>query len=136
MEKKRFKLDGTPRKDFNTLGHKAHGGRPPKEIDEDTVKKLASIMCTMEEIAYVVGCSVDTLENRFSEIIKEGKAKGRTSLRRHQFLAAEKGNTAMLIWLGKQFLGQSEKQQIVQYTSEAPFEIDELDKKEALDIVS
>lgn len=82
------------------------GGRPPLEIDESLVQKLAMIMCTMEEIAAVVGCSVDTLERRFADIIKEGQSKGKTSLRRWQYQAAEKGNTSMLIWLGKQHLGQ------------------------------
>jgi len=83
--------------------------RPKKQIDQSMVEKLAMIMCTMNEIASVVGCSVDTLERRFADVIKEGQAKGKTSLRRWQYQAAEKGNTAMLIWLGKQFLGQTEK---------------------------
>ena len=83
--------------------------RPKKQIDPDVVSKLASIHCTMEEIAHVVGCSVDTLERRFADIIKQAKSKGKTSLRRYQWLAAEKGNTAMLIWLGKQLLGQTDK---------------------------
>lgn len=86
-------------------------GRPQKKIDSSVVQKLAMIMCTMNEIASVVGCSVDTLERRFADIIKEGQNKGKTSLRRWQYQAAEKGNTAMLIWLGKQHLGQSEKQE-------------------------
>lgn len=81
-------------------------GRPKLEIDEEEVIKLASIHCTMEEIGYIVGCSVDTLENRFSESIKEGRARGRASLRRMQYEAAKKGNATMLIWLGKQLLGQ------------------------------
>ena len=29
-----------------------------------------------------------------------------------QWKAAERGNTSMLIWLGKQILGQSDKQEI------------------------
>ena len=36
-------------------------GRPKFKIDYETVKKLASIMCTQEEIASFLGCSVDTL---------------------------------------------------------------------------
>lgn len=83
--------------------------RPLAEIDPKVVEKLASINCTMVEIAAVVGCSVDTLERRFADIIKEGRAKGRSSLRRLQWEAAQKGNTSMLIWLGKQLLGQTEK---------------------------
>lgn len=83
--------------------------RPKKEIDENLVKELARIFCTMEEIAAVCKCSVDTLERRFADIIKEGQKVGKTSLRRWQYQAAEKGNTVMLIWLGKQHLGQSDK---------------------------
>lgn len=82
--------------------------RPKLEIDADIVEKLASIHCTMEEIASVCSCSVDTLERRFAEIIKVGKDKGKTSLRRHQWEAAQKGNPALLIWLGKQLLGQKD----------------------------
>lgn len=92
--------------------------RPKIEIKEEDVLKLARIHCTMEEIGFVVGCSVDTLERRFADIIKQGKAQGRTSLRRHQWLAAEKGNTAMLIWLGKQLLGQVDKQLTAETTQE------------------
>lgn len=84
-------------------------GRPPLEIDADLVEKLASIHCTMKEIAAVAGCSVDTLERRFAEVIKNGQEKGKTSLRRYQWKAAEKGNVSMLIWLGKQILGQRDK---------------------------
>lgn len=63
----------------------------------------------MIEIAAVVGCSVDTLERRFADIIKDGQATGRSSLRRYQWEAAKKGNTAMLIWLGKQMLDQTDR---------------------------
>lgn len=83
--------------------------RPRLQIDEDTVEKLASIMCTMEEMAYILGCSVDTLERRFAEIINTGRANGKMSLRRWQWEACKKGNSALLIWMGKQHLGQKEK---------------------------
>lgn len=83
--------------------------RPLKEIDESLVEKLASIHCTMEEIASVCDCSVDTLERRFAELIKKAKDKGKSSLRRHQWESAQKGNVTMLIWLGKQLLGQTDK---------------------------
>jgi hypothetical protein len=82
--------------------------RPKKVIDENLVKKLAAIHCTMEEIGLIVGCSVDTLERRFADIIKLGKSEGKMSLRRKQYELAVNGNTALLIWLGKQLLGQRE----------------------------
>lgn len=86
------------------------GGRPRKEIDMDLVERLANIQCTQEEIACVVGCSVDTLvaQPGFSEIYKKGKEVGKSSLRRTQWKLAQT-NTAMAIWLGKQYLGQTDK---------------------------
>ncbi len=34
------------------------------------------------------------------------------SLRRKQWRAAEEGNTTMLVWLGKQYLGQKDKSEM------------------------
>jgi len=86
--------------------------RPLKEIDEGLVENLARIHCTHEEIAAVVGCSTDTLVRRFADLIEQGRQQGKTSLRRKQFEVAMSGDRAMLIWLGKQFLGQTERQEI------------------------
>src|SRR5512137_367607 len=86
--------------------------RPQKKIDQKLVEALAKIMCTMEEIAAVAGCSVDTLERRYADIIKKGKEQGKMSLRREQFTSALKGNTTMLIWLGKQHLGQKDVSEV------------------------
>lgn len=84
-------------------------GRPRKKIDENQVRILASMQCTQEEIASVMGCSVDTLARRFADTIKEGQLEGRASLRRYQWAGAKKGSPAMLIWLGKQMLGQKDQ---------------------------
>lgn len=86
--------------------------RPKLEIDEKLVEALARISCTYEEIASVVGCSVDTLERRFADQIEQGRQQGKTSLRRKQFEVALAGDRGMLIWLGKQVLKQTEKQEI------------------------
>ena len=82
--------------------------RPLIELDEEKIRDLASIQCTMKEIAAVMRCSVDTLERRFADIIKTGQDEGKSSLRRAQYKVAMGGNAAMLIWLGKQLLGQKE----------------------------
>ena len=80
------------------------------KIDHDLVFKLASIHCSYEEIADVAGTSVPTLKKRFSKIIDKGRAEGKKSLRRAQFEAAvEKKDVRMLIWLGKQLLGQTDQ---------------------------
>lgn len=84
-------------------------GRPKFQIDYDMVSKLASIQCTQEEIASFLGCHRDTLlrDDKFCDIYKKGMENGKMSLRRIQFKLAEK-NTAMAIWLGKQYLGQKD----------------------------
>jgi hypothetical protein len=86
--------------------------RKKMPIDPKIVEGLASIGCTMKEIAAVVGCSVDTLERRFPDLIKDGREKGKSSLRRWQWKNAEKGNTTMQIWLGKQLLGQRDFKEV------------------------
>jgi hypothetical protein len=82
--------------------------RPRLQLDEEVIIELAKIHCTMEEIASVMKCSKDTLEDRYSAIIKEAKKHGKTSLRRYMWLNAKKGNTAMQIWLSKNLLGMRE----------------------------
>lgn len=86
-------------------------GRPLKQIDEKLVERLAAIQCTMEEIAKTVGCSVDTLENRFSDTIKAAKQGGKSSLRRRMWRSAQAGSVPMQIWLSKQYLGMREPDQ-------------------------
>ena len=92
--------------------------RPKIEINWTTVNNMCAIHCTGEEIASVIGVSYDTIERRvksefnmsFAEYIKKHSASGKTSLRRKQYEVAMKGNTTMLVWLGKQYLGQTDKQ--------------------------
>lgn len=95
-------------------------GRPKIKIDKDNFEKLCSIQCTLVEIAGFFDCSEDTIERfckeeyeeTFAEVFKKKSAKGKISLRRSQFKLADSGNASMLIWLGKQYLGQAEKQEI------------------------
>lgn len=88
--------------------------RPRKEIDLDLVKKLGKILCTHEEIASILNVSHDTLtrSKEFCVVLKNAQNEGRASLRRRQYQAAMEGNPTMLVWLGKQYLGQKDKQEI------------------------
>lgn len=95
-----IKTKGRPRKKLNSLGEKI-------------IEQLASYMCTEEEIASFLGVSAETLKTKdnnetFSECIKKGRQKGKASLRMSQFRIA-KTNATMAIFLGKQFLGQSDE---------------------------
>lgn len=90
-------------------------GRPRKvlnELGKEIIKKLASFMCTEEEIAGFLGCTVECLkakwnEETFLECLKVGRESGKTSLRMSQFKLA-KSSSAMAIFLGKQYLGQKD----------------------------
>lgn len=83
-------------------------GRSAKEHDEDLILKLASILCTTEEIAEICNCCKDVLERRYMHILERGRAEGKSSIRRAQYQLAMQGNPAMLIWLGKVYLKQKE----------------------------
>ena len=86
--------------------------RPKKyKIDTEQVEKLASFGCTNIEIGSFFGCSPDLLEKSYSEYLAKGRDKGRIRLRQLQWKAAEAGSHTMLIWLGKQMLGQTDKQE-------------------------
>lgn len=91
-------------------------GRPRIEIDEDNFKKLCGLQCTLSEIASFFDCSEDTIERwckrelkmSFADALKKYSASGKISLRRWQFKMAEH-NVSMAIFLGKNWLGQTDK---------------------------
>ena len=93
--------------------------RPRIEIDQEQFEKLCSIQCTLNEIAGYFNCSVDTIERwckrelkmSFADAFKKYSVGGKISLRRWQFKMAEH-NVTMAIWLGKQYLGQKDQQEI------------------------
>lgn len=82
-------------------------GRPKKKIDYEMVERMAHIFCTQDEIAVLLDVDVKTLQRDplFGVAYKKGRQGGKMSLRRMQYKLAEK-NTAMAVWLGKQYLGQ------------------------------
>lgn len=90
--------------------------RPLKEIDAKQFEKLCGLQCTKLEICGWFDITDKTLENwckrtygkGFSETFEEKRAAGKISLRRAQYELALKGNATMLIWLGRNYLGQSE----------------------------
>lgn len=105
--------------------------RPRKTWDEKdvrTFKSLCQIMCTKREICSVMGLDAKTLDRLIDEtfgadVPHEGErltfadaftafsASGRVSLRRKQYEMAMDGDRSMLVWLGKNYLGQSEPRQ-------------------------
>lgn len=84
-------------------------GRPLKPIDPHQVELLATVGCTVDEIGAMLGVSDVTLRKRFLPVIEKGREKMKASLRRKQFERAMKGSDTMLVWLGKNLLGQRDK---------------------------
>ena len=94
--------------------------RPLKEINWDDFEKLCAIQCTGEEIAAFFEVDYDTLNaickrhfsKGFSECFAQKRQTGKISLRRRQYQSAIEGNPSMMIWLGKNWLGQQDQQVI------------------------
>ena len=85
-------------------------GRPKHEFSEDEqemVMKLSELFATETEIAYVMGINRSTLR-KYPHLIEAGKARAKVKLRRAQMDKALEGNPTLLIWMGKQLLGQSD----------------------------
>ena len=78
-------------------------------IPPDEVEKLALLHCTNKEIAAFFGIAVKTLEYNFAEKIQKARMTTKQRLRRAQLEVALKGNVPMLIWLGKNILGQQDQ---------------------------
>jgi hypothetical protein len=91
------------------MKEKHPGGRPNAEVNREQVIKLAMLQCSFEEIAAFFGCNKSTISRRFREDVENGRTQGKASLRRKQYEMAMNGNISMLIWLGKNYLDQSEK---------------------------
>lgn len=83
-------------------------GRDKKVIPPEDVYKLAAIGCKDKEIADWFGIDNNTLRYNFSVELLKGRENLKQSLRRKQLEVAMGGNTVMLIFLGKQYLGQSD----------------------------
>lgn len=91
--------------------------RPRTEINWEEFDKLCAIQSTRREVACWFECSEDTIERAcerekgmgFAAYFDEKAGSGKISLRRKQFELAMSGDRVMLIWLGKQYLGQADK---------------------------
>lgn len=86
--------------------------RPRKTVDEAKIIELASKGHTLKGIAALCGISYDTLHRRFATACEKGIELCNDALRVKQIERALAGSDTMLIWLGKQRLGQRDKQDI------------------------
>jgi len=84
-------------------------GRNKTVIPEEQVAYLAGIHCTNKEIADFFDVPLQTFVDNFRDIITKNKALTKQRLRKAQLdLALNKHDRVMLIWLGKNMLGQSD----------------------------
>lgn len=128
-----------------TYGSK--NGQHGAGIDINQFKSLCGMMCTEKEICAFLKVSHDTLNRwchdnfgmTFGEAWDEFSSFGKISIRRNQFKLAE-SNPTMAIWLGKQYLGQTdgekdESQPIdkieVVFTGETPERKERLERLQA-----
>lgn len=93
---------------------KGHTPAQDRIVQRD-FENLCGMWCTEVEIADFFDVDEDTLNTwckktygtTFSETYKKKSSKGNISLRRAQLkTAVEKLNPTMMIWLGRQYLGQ------------------------------
>lgn len=90
--------------------------RPRKPIDWKVVDHMLEAQCSALEIAGHFGMTDETLYDRvkaeygmsYTNYSAKFSSKGLALLRMSQFQKAVKGNAQMQVWLGKQYLKQSE----------------------------
>jgi hypothetical protein len=104
-------------------------GRKKANIDWGKVDQMLMAGCNGVEVAASIGIHPDTLYLRceednnmgFSQYSAAKKASGDRLLKMKQFDLAVKGDRTMLVWLGKQRLGQSDKKTSDITTGGKPF---------------
>lgn len=93
-------------------------GRPKKEIDQTKFEELCELQCSEKEICETFGVTDKTLSawckrtyntKNFSDTFSQKRKIGFHKLRSKQYSIAMSGNTTMLIWLGRNWLGQTDK---------------------------
>jgi len=83
-------------------------GRNKVVIPEEEVAQLSQYHCTNKEMADFYGVPLQTFMDNFRDIIDKNRIITKQRLRKAQLDLALKGDRVMLIWLGKQMLGQAE----------------------------
>lgn len=80
-------------------------------INPESVWLMAELGCSDNEICDWFGIEASTLRYNFAAFMTKARAQLKMKLRRAQIKAALDGQPTMLVWLGKQILGQSDQPQ-------------------------
>lgn len=91
-------------------------GKPEAVIDWSLVIRLCKLQNTLNDIAFALDLDKSTLKRRihkkygvkFTVFSDHWRSFGRSSLRRAQYRSAMRGSAPMQIWLGKNWLGQTD----------------------------
>ena len=83
-------------------------GKTQRVVPPDEVYKLAAMGCPDREIAEWFDIGESTLRYNFSSYLTKARAHLKQRLRQAQLRTAFDGNATMLVWLGKNVLGQSD----------------------------
>jgi hypothetical protein len=119
---RREPIFGTVTKEGLVVGR----GTNKKVIPPDEVYHLATLGCSVTEMSEWFGVSQSTLKYNFGEYIKKGKEHIKNKLRDAQMKLALSGNATMLIWLGKNMLGQSDMPVNAEANEPLPWSDDEV----------
>lgn len=99
-----------------TKPKKSNAGRPPIELDPKQAAIFGYFRATYETMAEYLGCHYDTIrramqdeDSEFCKAYKKGFSGMKMKLSEAQVKTALEGNATLLIWLGKQYLGQYDK---------------------------
>ena len=108
-------LPEKPKKLRKAAPGKKLGRKPfePTQQNFEHVEALAAMGASDESISEFMGIDDETLRKYFSSTLKTGKERVKNKLRIMQLKKAYSGHTGMLIWLGKNMLGQADKKAIV-----------------------
>ena len=82
------------------------------DIPPEKVKMLASFGCSYIDIGKYFGCSEGIIRSRFKKEYEQGKEEMKLTLRQLQWKACQAQNSALLIFLGKNYLNQTDKSQV------------------------
>lgn len=93
---------------FEKMGIEIGRGKTQQMVPPEEVFKLASIGMRTTEIADWFGVTEQALRYNFSDEISKGRHNLNMSIRRKQIEVALSGDRTLLIWLGKNLLGQSD----------------------------
>jgi hypothetical protein len=84
-------------------------GRAKTVIPEEQVLELSKLHCTSKEMSEFFDVPLSTFTDNFRDIITKGRLETKQRLRAAQLKLALNGDRTLLIWLGKNILGQMDQ---------------------------